>query len=376
MQKIKIAFIIDTIENRIGGTERQLILLLKHLDKSRFEPYLCCFKDSSWLRDNAHLFNIHVFRFNSFFSPKDYFNLLNYSRFLKNERIDIVQTHFRDGNILGIIAAKLAGIKTIISARRNKGYWHNKKELAVLRLLNLAVTRFLANSEAVRSHVHNIEGISEEKIEVIYNGYEASIYPENFTDRKRHYRLMLGIHSDTPVIVNVSNLRPVKGLDVFLRAAQTVVSRYPDTIFLILGDGPNKASLQRLADELGITNNVNFLGTRNDVHDILAVCDIGVLSSHSEGLSNSIIEYMAAGLPVVCTDVGGNSELIEDNKNGFLTHKNDYKEMAEAILKLLDNPAMKQEMGKISMKKANFQFNIKNFIDNTEKFYENLISGE
>ncbi len=376
MKKIKIAFVVDTIDYKIGGTERQLILLLKHLDRSRFEPYLCCFKDSKWLKDNSLFFNIYIFPFNSYFSPLDYYNLIKCSKFLKTEGVDIVQTHFRDGNILGIIAAKLAGIKTIISTRRNKGYWHDRKEIAILKILNPVVTSFLANSKAIKSYVHEAEGVSEDKIEVIYNGYESSIFPESSDEQRKQYRQMIGIPSDSPVVVNVANLRPVKGLNVFLKAAQTVISHHSRARFLILGDGPEKETLYRLAENLGITNHVKFLGSRGDVLDILTICDIGVLSSHSEGLSNSIIEYMAAGLPVVCTNVGGNSELVENNKNGFLVSPNNYYEMADAIIKLIDNQTVMRNMGEESLKRAHSTFGSDMFIQRTENYYMNLVSGD
>ncbi len=375
MKKIKIAYVIDTIDYKIGGTERQLILLLENLDRSRFEPYLCCFKDSSWLEDHLSSFNICLFQFNSFFSPLDYYSLIKCSKFLKTERIDIVQTHFRDGNIFGIIAAKLAGIKTIISTRRNMGYWHNRKEIAVLRVLNQMVTGFLANSKAVKSYVHKIEKVPEGKIEVIYNGCESSNFHKKSDVHKKKYRQMFGIHSDSPVIVNVANLRPVKGLDVFLKAAKTVISHHSGARFLILGDGPERETLYRLAENLGITNHVKFLGSRSDVSDILSICDIGVLSSHSEGLSNSVIEYMAAGIPVVCTNVGGNSELVEHNKNGFLVSPNSHDEIASTIIKLIDNLTIMRNMGEASLKRAKSTFNFDSFIQRTENYYMNLVSG-
>ncbi len=375
MNKIKIAFVIDTIDYKIGGTERQLILLLKHLDRSKFEPYLCCFKDSSWLKDHSHFRHIHLFRFNSFFSPIDYFKLIKCSKFLKAEGIDIVQTHFRDGNVIGIIAAKLAGIKTIVSTRRNQGYWHNRRELALLKMLNPMVTSFLANSKAIKAYIQKVERVPERKIEVIYNGYESSIFTEKSEEYRKHYRQILGINTHCQIIVNVANLRPVKGLDLFLQSAQMMIGNHPDVKFVIIGDGPEKERLVSLTNNLGITKHVIFLGRRDDVPNILGVSDIGVLSSHSEGLSNSIIEYMAAGLPVVCTKVGGNVELVENNVNGYLTSPNNHYEMASAILKIIENPTMAQRMGTESLNRANFTFNLDKYIQDTETYYKNLVFG-
>jgi len=373
MKKIKIAFLIDTIDYKMGGTERQLILLLKYLDRSRFEPYLCCFKNSSWLKDHSSLFHIHLFQFTSFLSPINYYSLIKCSKFLRTEGIDIVQTHFRDGNILGIIAAKLAGIKTIVSARRNQGYWHNRRELAILKILNPMVRSILANSKAIRRYVNRVEGVPEDKIEVIYNGVHWSGTAKVSEGDSRGRKTRLDMNNEHPVIINVSNLRPIKGLDLFLKAAQILVSRHPDAVFLIVGHGDEKENLVRLTKNLGIRERVTFLGWRDDVPNILGRCDLAVLSSHSEGLSNSIIEYMAAGLPVVCTDVGGNGELVENSVNGYLTPPNDENGMASAIASIIENPGMARKMAEESRRRARTMFTLEKCIQSTEKYYERLI---
>ncbi len=289
MKKIKIAFIIDTIHDKIGGTERQLILLLKNFDRSKFEPYLCCFKDSEWIQKNSENWKTHIFEFKSFFSPPDYWKLYKFSRYLKNEGIDIVQTHFRDGNILGILAGRMAGIKTIISTRRNQGYWHNKSELFVLRILNPFVKRFLANSNAVKLFAHKVEKISLNRIDVIYNGFDLSKFSKSSNKNISLLYEELNLEPDRSIISIVANLRPVKGLDVLIKSAKKVLAQNNSVIFLLIGDGPEKGSLEQMAENLGIRKNIHFLGSRDDVHEILQCSSLGVLSSHAEGLFKLII---------------------------------------------------------------------------------------
>jgi len=374
-KKIKIAFVIDTITDKIGGTERQLILLLEKINREKFTPYLCAFKDSTWLQENSNRWNTFIFNFTSFFSPISYSHLIRFAKYLKSENIDIVQTHFRDGNIVGILAAKLAGIPVIISSRRNEGYWLNAVELAVLKLLNPLVTSFLANSESIKKFVRVKEGVPEEKIEVIYNGFDSSKFPSKTLGFRKEYRQKLMLKPNVPIVIMVANLRPVKAIDQFLKSAQIVLQSKPDVHFLIVGDGPEKHKLQQLSNELNISKNVIFLGKRDDIPEILVSSDIGVLSSVSEGLSNSIIEYMAAGLPVVCTEVGGNAELVVHDVNGFLVPPQKPEVLANALLKLLDDPKMIDQFGKESLRRAHKYFSLEKMLERTENYYENLLNS-
>jgi glycosyltransferase involved in cell wall biosynthesis len=368
MHKIKIAFIIDTIHEKLGGTERQLILLLQNLDRSKIDPYLCCFKDSTWLQDHAKDWKTHLFHFNSFYSPLDFWRLYQFSRFLKKEGIEIVQTHFRDGNIVGVLAAKMAGIKRVISTRRNQGYWHNKTEILVLKIINRWVNRFLANSESVKKYVAVVEKIAENKIDVIYNGFDMDRFRSFSQEEKLKICQKLKISCNEPIITMSANLRPVKGHDVFFKAVKILLSGRKLT-FLIIGDGPEKDNLKILAADLGISDHVHFLGSRPDIQDFLGISTIGVLTSHSEGLSNAIIEYMAAGLPVVATEVGGNPELIENNVNGYLVPDNDHEQLAAAIQRLLNNKNLRKKMGQVSSIKAKHKFDLNHILGLMESYY-------
>lgn len=375
MKKIKIAYVIDTIGYHFGGTEHQLILLLKNIDEDRFEPCLCCFKDSSWIQDNPAKLNIYLFNFNSYFSPSSYVHLFRFACFLKRQKFDIVQTQFRDGYIIGILAAKLAGIKTILSTRRNLGYWINRKELFVLFLLNRFVSFFLVNAEVIKKSMITQEKIPPEKIRVIYNGIEEGSFYARQPSEVSLSREELHICSNTKVVVIVANLRPVKGIDVLLKAISLVCKQRDDVKVLIVGEGDEKRDLMVLAHQLGLKDTIKFLGRRNDIPDLLAMSDLGVLSSHTEGMSNSIIEYMMAGLPVVCTDVGASRELIVNSENGIIVPPNDSQQMAWAILKILDSDELRLRMGDLSKKRASELFHLQDCVSSTEEFYLELVGS-
>lgn len=366
---IKIAFVIDTIESPTAGTEKQLLLLIKHLDRSRFEPYLCVLRTSDWLRQNfkdCELIDIGV---PSFGRPSSYLNVLTFIRFLKKQNIDIVQTHFVEGNKVGVIAGKLAGVKAIVSTRRNQGYWHNRFEVLILNTLNNWVTRFLANSENTRQWAAKAEGIDSRRIDVIHNALEIERYCKGSEDQKAAFRKNLGFPSDAVIIGIVANLRPVKAIDMFIRAAKIVSEHCPNARFVVVGEGPERERLEQLAAENGIASLVCFLGKRLDIAEILGCMDIGILSSSSESFSNSIVEYMAAGMPVVCTDVGGAKEAVEDGINGYVVPSGDYELMADKIVTILESEDLVL-LGQNCREKAEVQFSLSAIMGQYGQFYE------
>lgn len=369
---IRVAFLIDRIDYEFGGTERQLVLLLRHLDRQRFAPTLCCLQDSQWLRDHRELCATYVLGFRSFFRPGDWVRIARFAGFLRRAGIDILQTHFRDGNIVGTVAGRLAGTRCIVATRRNLGYWHSRRELAVVRWLNPWVTHFIANARAIRDYVCEVERVPAGRVSVIYNGLELAEFAHPAPAERASRKERLGVDPSAPLVVSVANLRPVKGVDVFVRAAARVAARAPHARFLAVGDGPDREALVALAAELGLGERLAFLGQRRDVAEILGAADVGVLSSHSEGLSNALIEYMAAGLPVVCTDVGGNRELVAHGQNGLRVPAADPQALGAAILDLLRDPQTASRLGEEARRRVAAMFGVQRYVDETQAYYERI----
>ncbi|MGA1863749.1 MAG: glycosyltransferase [bacterium] len=375
MPKIKIAYLIDTIESPTCGTEKQLLLLIKALNQynSIFEPYLCCLRSSEWLENEFDLCPLHVIGIESFKNPVSYYRILRFSHFLKRGGFNIVQTFFRDANIVGILCARFAGIKVIISSIRSQGYWHtNGFELFITKILNRLVTHFIVNSESTKVWAREVGHIPKEKIQVIYNGIDIKPYREVSKKTIENYRESFDINDHSPAIGIVANLRPVKGLDIFLMAAKLVKKEVPASRFIIVGDGEERDRLKRLSNELGLEDSVRFLGKREDVVNIVNALDIGVLSSYSESLSNSVIEYLAAGLPVVCTNAGGCDELVEAGVNGFLVPKGDYQTMAKSLLRIMMDKDLASDMARKNRQKAEDVFSNTTFLKLYRKFYQEV----
>jgi glycosyltransferase involved in cell wall biosynthesis len=186
--------------------------------------------------------------------------------------------------------------------------------------------------------------------------------------------LSLGVAEDAPVIGIVANLRPIKDHATFLQAANIVHAQIPTARFLIIGDGSEKPVLQKQTEELKLTDAVIFLGARLDVPRILSACDIGVLTSRSEIFTNAIVEYMAAGLTVVTTDVGGAREAVDDGINGFIVAIGDFEEMGKRSIELLKADTIKQ-MGLESRKRSLERFALTSMVAKTEYLYNRCQEG-
>ncbi|MBM3317274.1 MAG: glycosyltransferase [Candidatus Eisenbacteria bacterium] len=370
---IRVALVIDAIDESMGGTERQLILLARNLDRARFCPYVVCLRATRWQEENPAALDMRVFEATRLRSPRTWLSMLRLSRFLAREGIDVVQTHFRDGNTIGTLCAFLARRGTIVSTRRGTIYWRRGAGLLLLRFLDAMATGFIANSRwAARALVEG-ERVGEERVRVIPNGTPAPSSPP--PDRAGREGILRGCSLDPADahVIAVGNLRRVKRHDILIRAAADIVRRHPRVRILLVGDGPERASLEALARAEGVSERVEFLGRRTDLLPLLQACDVGALCSDSESQANAILEYMAAGLPVVCTDVGGNGELVTDGANGFLVPAGDPSAAADRIGRLLADRALAARMGEESRKVAG-AFSVQAMVDRTAAYYEELVA--
>jgi glycosyltransferase involved in cell wall biosynthesis len=362
---LKIAYVIDALFEPAGGTEGQLLHLVRRLDRSRFAPTVFCLQDAGKGLPDTKVLGLHLSP-----NPLTLLKVWSFARRLRRQDYDIVQTHFRDSNIVGVFAAWLAGVPVIISTRRGVPYWKSPRDLSVLRWLNGRVTWFIANSRTTRDRFSREEGFDAARVDVIYNGLEARRFRGLSSERRAQLRAELDLEPDDIVIGIVANLRPVKGISDFLEAAGLVAGEFDRARFVLVGQGEDEQDLRELASRLGIGDRVRFAGARSDVPELLQSFDVGVLTSHSESFSNSVLEYLAAGLPVVVTDVGGVREAIEDGREGFIVPPKAPDQLAERLRRLVAHPggprAWSQARGLDS------KFDLETMVAGHEQLYERL----
>lgn len=372
MKKIKILFIIDYLTTG-GGTENQLRALVSNLDRERFDPFLITLSKLQGWSDLPRHRNPgcpHTcLKLRKIIHPKTIFDLIKLSWIIRRNKIDIVQTFFVDANIIGVIAGFLGGCKNIIVSRRDLGFWYTPKNLFFLRQVNRLADYFMVNSRAIKKTVIEYERVEPEQIKVIYNG----VFKLPDDGPSKLIKSDLDIPDNSPVVGIVANLRQVKRLDNFVRIAAAVERK--DVHFMVVGTGSLKEELIRQANESGIGERIHFTHTLDNIYDYVKLFDVGVLTSDSEGLSNTLIEYQLCGKPAIAFDVGGNREIIDHEQTGFLVKHGDLDEMRMKIQLLLSDESLSQKMGRVGAERSRAEFAGERMIKETCEFYETITNG-
>lgn len=371
-RKIRIAYLVDTISTDRAGTEKQLIGLIERLNKEDFEPYLISLSASRWLRKNVLPCESLTLGYKGFIKLNSTAVIGQLVKLIEDYRFHIVHTFFKDSIFVGVAAKLLSKSKpALLSSRRDLGLgsdelWYHKLYRTVFPLLNHLFNGVVTNSEVIRDWVIQEEKLPRRKIKVIYNGIElpkGQIENPPIFDTY-HARLWVGI---------VANLKPIKRVDVFIRAiAHLKKNSGLDFRAIILGDGYESDRLKELTKTVGVADIVHFMGSVQNVTDYLQKMDIAVLCSDREGLSNAILEYMACGLPVVATAVGGNTELV-DSTNGICVPPANYIALANAIKKLAESENLGKEMGKNSLQKVKQHYTWDKIIPRWEDYYRGFL---
>lgn len=314
---------------------------------------------------------IPEFRLTSFYDLNMVRQISRFVRFLRSSKIDIVQSHDFYSNIFGMLGARIAGIPVRIAAKRETGMRSTRQLFIERRAFGLA-SALVANAEEVRKYL-TAAGVDDEKIHVIHNGIDFSrfdVSAEAISGTVQE----LGLPDGYRFITLVANLRSrVKDHAMFLRAAQIVAGSVKDAGFILAGEGELVREMKQMAAELGIAERTYFLGRCDRIPELLSASEICVLSSRSEGFSNSIIEYMAAGKPVVATDVGGAAEAIVDGKTGYLVPAGDSESMAEAISGLLHDSVSAEQFGREGRARALERFSTQAQLEGTMALYESQL---
>lgn len=373
LAKTNIILLTDCLADLMGGAERQIYELAKALDKDKFNITIASLECVG--QAPRHLIEEIGCRFVDFrvkriYGLSGFIQGIRFWRFLRRKRTHILQTYHFSSDIWGAFWAHMAGVPVIISNRRDMGFWRTRRHVAVYKWVNPYAHKIVAVSESIKRLVMAEEGVPEEKIEVISNGIHL---PENGSPPiKNLTRNDIGAKEDDLVIMHVANLTPVKGHAHLLQAMARVLPEYPKAKLVLVGEGPLRGQLTELVKRLGLTDHVVFLGKREDARQLLNMADVCVLPSLSEGMSNAILEYMAAGKPVVATHVGGNPELVDDGRTGILVDKENSEQLAEALKSLVNTPRKRVEMGKNGYEKAKKKFTMSAMVSAYTDLFMNM----
>lgn len=334
-----------------GGVGQHTYLLAKHLSREQFELTVA-FGRGYPLDEPFALLPacevVHLSAKRSISPLSNLRTLWQVCRLISRDRFDVVLTAQSVGGLLGRIAGALAGVPVlhcihVYACRDDLPRWKRFIFRQIERRLDPLTTRYVAVSNATKKFGVDRALFAPQRVSVIYNGVPK---PPAVTAPPELLRQELGLRPDALVAATAARFEPQKGLHFLLDAAAEVVARVPSAQFLIIGDGPLRVQLQDQAQRLGLGQNVVFAGWRHDVQRILAAVDLLVLPSLWEALPLTILEAMAAGCAVVATDVGGVTELIEDQVTGRVVPPRDPVALADAVAELMTDPSRRLELGR------------------------------
>ncbi len=356
----------------LGGGQKSLLLLLERLDRKKYKPFLICPTYGNFtkkvellgietsLLKTGSLKNINIFSFMA--------TIRKLFKFIKQNEIDLIHTDAPRQTFYAGIAARWAKIPLVRHVRVSEPEIKRYD-----RTLTFLAHKVIAVSKAVEKRLEKAAPKSK-KIIVIYNGINLADYGQQHPKEK--LKKELGIDQDNILIGTASQLIPSKGHGILVEAAAQVIEIVPEAKFLIVGNGNEiyRQELLNLSKELGIENNVVFAGFREDIPPLINLMDIVVLpSTHPEGLSRLLLEAMASSKPMIASAVGGNLESVEDGTTGLIVNPGDVDSLSRAILKLVQDEKLRNQMGAAGRRRSEKLFNIDQNVARIERVYEELL---
>ena len=367
VRKLRVLTLVDK-PTVTGGAERLAAVVAMKLDPARFESVLCASRqtDEPLLDRELEEAGIGVLAL----GRRSKLDLLAWRPLvsLLRDGVDVVHTHMFGSNVWGTVLGRLSGVPVVVAHEHTWSFQGRPlrrfldREL-VARLADV----FVAVSGEDRRKMIEVEGVDPAKIRLIPNGI-----PSPANGAGGDVRAELGIEPGAPVLGVVCELRAQKALEVLFEAAALLLAEFPTLKVLVAGDGPERAWLEEGARRLGVADTVLFLGIRRDVPAVLAAVDVAVLSSDYEGSPLSVMEYMAAAKPVVSTRVGGVPELVQEDVHGLLVEPRDPEALAEAVARLLRDPALAKRLGTEGRKRQQREFSLEAMVGRIEDLYEEL----
>jgi glycosyltransferase involved in cell wall biosynthesis len=338
------------------------------LDRNRFRSVVCLYRPG-WLKEQCDRqgLDTHVLAINGMFDVQW---VKNACQLVRREGVSLIHSHEFTGNAYGSLVATLCGIPLVATVHGKNYYWEQRKRRVAYRLVSRLAT-LVAVSEDLKRFITGNVGVPPERITVIYNGQE--VLPPIGVEEKQRLRDELGLKKDEKVVGVVGSLYPVKGHKYLLDAIPQILKIHPHTTFLIVGRGELELPLKEEVNRCALQNRVRFLGFRDDVSALLSIMDVFVLPSLSEGLSIALLEAMAAGKPVIATNVGGNPELVVDGETGFSVPPRDVDALAAKLCLILEDTDYARNLGENGRKRVQEKFSLQAMANNYQQLYQNCL---
>ncbi|MDA8660016.1 glycosyltransferase [Luminiphilus sp.] len=380
LTKGRIQVIIDSFD--VGGTEIHIVRTFSQLVKKGYCVSLLTFESTGNLFDAAAEAGIEVLApdaSTSTLAPPALFSVVKHlHKHISRDAGTIVCVYLPRAYLLaGFLHLVMRLPSKLVSFRRSMNNYQTKHRFFgwLERRLHSYTNFIVANSKAIVKQLESEEGVSPERLKLVYNGIDITPFHRVCSDV--NVRQELCLPDKAVILVVVANLIPYKGHDDLLRAISLLTkSGKQNAILICAGDGlENRGDLLNLASQLGVEEQIFWLGSRWDIPSLLAHADIGVLPSHEEGFSNAVLEGMAASLPMVVTNVGGNAEAVIDGETGLVVPSKNPKALAAALEKLILDKELRQSMGSAGLKRVHERFSLDACVDAYEALFNEVLGS-
>lgn len=365
-RRLRVLILIDRI-GEAGGAERAATSLALNLPPDRFEVWMCSTRRTDPVvavkLERAGVKHVSIGRR----SKWDVYRLRGLVSLMRRESFDIVHAHMFGSNLWGTVLGRLCRVPVLIAHEHTWSYQgHRLRRWLDGRVIGRLATRFIAVSSLDAERMVSIEGVPADKVVTILNCHIPRP-PAEAGD----LRSELAIGPTVPLVAVVSILRPQKALTVLLDAFAAVVRAVPQAHLVIAGYGPCLEQLERQASDLGLGEQIHFLGRRLDVDAILSTADVAAMSSDFEGTPLVAFECMANRTPLVGTAVGGLPDLVEHGRTGLLVAPRDPDALAQALVTLINDPARRERMGQAAAERLS-EFSLEAAVDRFADLYETV----
>jgi glycosyltransferase involved in cell wall biosynthesis len=363
----------------VGGSERQMVYLAQHLPRDRFIVEFVLLTHPGTLAPSAEAAGVRVRALDWALARERghalrwLWDIMRFGPALRRGHYDVVDAWLFHAYAICSATRPVHRIPVLLSGRRSlsdfKGS-HNSVNFLADAIGKRAVDAIVANSEAVRADVSQREHIAPERIRVIYNGVE--IPPPMPAAEREAIRAGWGFGPDTVIVGSVANYKPRKGLETMLRVAAKLHQQVPELRMVLIGEGPERPQLERMIAELGLSEVVRLHGREPDARRLYGAFDMVAHASESEGLPNVLLEAAAAGRAIVATAAGGSSEVVLAGESGLIVPVGDEDGFAREMLRLVQDPALRERLGAAARERAATVFGMDRFVAQTAALYEEL----
>jgi glycosyltransferase involved in cell wall biosynthesis len=360
---VSVCFVIDGLTR--AGTETQLLALIRALNRGRVRPSLCLLggqdaESRALTPEDCPVISLGLTKV---LRPRAAVAATRLAAFWRRHQVNVVQTYFLDSTYFAVPLARLCGIHHVVRVRNNVGYWLTPVHRRLGRLVGRLATATLTNSEDGQRAIIAAESLPSDRVKVIENGVDLGRFrpgrPPDTTGR-------------TVRVGAVANLRPVKNIDGLIRVAERLCREDSRLHFEVAGEGDQRPDLERAIHQAGLSGRFVLRGAVSDIPDFLASLDVAVLCSHSESMSNAVLEYMAAGRAIVATAVGANSRLVRHGREAIIVPPRDEAALGHGIRAYLDCPELARQTGMAARARAEAEFSRVVMVRRFEELYRAL----